>query len=811
MLSNRRRSTPGESPKLKSHKSIPAAAIVLAVVVATLVGAPNAATAADPDYCEPVAVLAFRGSGEGNLDSETTSYAGKSNRYGTSDLVTNGWEGSRLRGLFDQFSGLQYDDGFQADQVPVIGIGPKDDTVGAGYPAISAQWEIAGQLNQSAIRGAEAASEIIKAYKGTYSIGCSVTTKFLLTGYSQGAMAARLTAQSVPRDVLGVIDIGDPYQKPDAAGNRGTAANGNGIMRSRYPVVQAALDAYYDLDVSKAATCHKDDPICDYRWGTISRLLAPREHENYYTAAFASETTQDARQLADLAHAQWQRANAAEPAPAGGSVDVVFAIDTTGSMSPYIAQAVATAEKVAADTLADAPGSRVGLVEYRDHGDAFVSRTLVPLTTDFAALTTGLDTLQAGGGGDWPEAVYSGIVEGIGQDWRADVARSIVVIGDAPPHDPEPVTGYTAEQIIGYLAAGAVPAGAAGSRRSALSTPAYSEPGELSAAGLTSELPAATEAAATPIVLYGASANEELSSALQPIADASGGLILPMDDPSALTEALTEALEDSTEAPIAAISVTQPVFAGVPTLVSGIATTAGDANLTYEFDLDGNGEFESDAPGGTVTTAFDSIGAAEASVRVTDSRGRVSIATAQFEVLDSELAQSAFDPTTPTVMVLADGSVSQGSNLAVEVSGGTPEEYLLIPTTGDVWSTPPVFDAYFPPDWRSSGLPIPDSVPANEYRLVVGTTEGGWGLTQVEVITSDAQPTSEPTTPPDPTVTIPSTALPPTAAPAGSPTQSSSLPRTGATADWAFVPIAAALMVLGGTAILIVRRVRRRY
>ena len=80
-----------------------------------------------------------------------------------------------------------------------------------------------------------------------------------------------------------------------------------------------------------------------------------------------------------------------------------------------------------------------------------MARTVVPLTSNFADFNTGLNSLSANGGGDTPEAVYSGIVEALRSSWQVGGKRSVILIGDAPPHDPEPVTGLTGDMVTKML------------------------------------------------------------------------------------------------------------------------------------------------------------------------------------------------------------------------------------------------------------------------------------------------------------------------------------------------------------------------
>jgi Mg-chelatase subunit ChlD len=119
-------------------------------------------------------------------------------------------------------------------------------------------------------------------------------------------------------------------------------------------------------------------------------------------------------------------------------VDVVFVLDTTGSMSGLIQTAK---EKIwsIATTMASAqqtPDIRIGLVAYRDKGDAYVTK-VVDLSSDLDSVYATLMDFAAEGGGDGPESVNQAIHDAVhGMSWsEADKAyRTIFLVGDAPPH-----------------------------------------------------------------------------------------------------------------------------------------------------------------------------------------------------------------------------------------------------------------------------------------------------------------------------------------------------------------------------------------
>ncbi|MEA3290864.1 MAG: vWA domain-containing protein, partial [Pseudomonadota bacterium] len=119
-------------------------------------------------------------------------------------------------------------------------------------------------------------------------------------------------------------------------------------------------------------------------------------------------------------------------------IDVVFVLDTTGSMSGLIN---AAKEKIwsIASTMASAqsaPAIRMGLVAYRDRGDAYVTRVL-DLSDDLDSMYATLMDFQADGGGDGPESVNQALYDAVHEiSWSQDpqAYKVVFLVGDAPPH-----------------------------------------------------------------------------------------------------------------------------------------------------------------------------------------------------------------------------------------------------------------------------------------------------------------------------------------------------------------------------------------
>lgn len=116
------------------------------------------------------------------------------------------------------------------------------------------------------------------------------------------------------------------------------------------------------------------------------------------------------------------------------TVDIVFAVDTTGSMTQLIEGAKATVWSIAKHTQKMAPNAkiRIGLVAYRDIGEAYVTKTF-DLSSDLDAAYAELSAYAAVGGGDEPENVNKALDEAINHmGWDNNATKMVFLVGDAP-------------------------------------------------------------------------------------------------------------------------------------------------------------------------------------------------------------------------------------------------------------------------------------------------------------------------------------------------------------------------------------------
>ena len=113
---------------------------------------------------------------------------------------------------------------------------------------------------------------------------------------------------------------------------------------------------------------------------------------------------------------------------------VMFILDTTGSMSDEIAYLQMDFSSIAKDV--DDGHTTFSANFYRDEGDEYVTRCN-PFTSDVQAVQTAINNEQADGGGDFPEAIAEILDETITQNeqWSDSANKIAFLIFDAPPHE----------------------------------------------------------------------------------------------------------------------------------------------------------------------------------------------------------------------------------------------------------------------------------------------------------------------------------------------------------------------------------------
>ncbi|HAQ37848.1 MAG TPA: VWA domain-containing protein [Saprospiraceae bacterium] len=123
--------------------------------------------------------------------------------------------------------------------------------------------------------------------------------------------------------------------------------------------------------------------------------------------------------------------------PPSGNIEIAFVVDATGSMGDELEYLKVELVDVLSRVKSANPEAliRTSSVFYRDKGDEYVTR--ISKFTQNTSTTIGfIKDQEAGGGGDFPEAVHSALEAAITQlSWSSTArTRLLFLVLDAPPH-----------------------------------------------------------------------------------------------------------------------------------------------------------------------------------------------------------------------------------------------------------------------------------------------------------------------------------------------------------------------------------------
>ncbi|MFS0703418.1 cutinase family protein [Cellulomonas sp. 179-A 9B4 NHS] len=594
-----------------------------AVAVGALTLPVPAATAAEVDRaCTDVEAVWARGSGQGLDGREFTKF-----RDELTDRIA-------APTTFDVYElGTEAQDGYQYPAV-AVGTGGWDqisNTIGA-----SAGSGLAFEYGNSVWEGAH---ELV-AYLGQRMVTCGETV-FVLGGYSQGAQVIGQTYQYLTdtfreRIVFNAL-FGDPkLHLPEGEGIwpaacRGAGSNSewrrdvpdcrtdNGSLGARKPYLPAGWTS------SSGLWCEDDDFVC----GSAKAPWTTSGHMVYGDDGGAIEDA--AREIAE--RLKTRLPDRAPTFDAGihligagtTGLDVMFVLDSTGSMSGQIDAAKRFAASMAG-TIAAARG-RIALVEYRDAGDEFVAVTRIGLTSDVAAFQAALDPIVADGGGDSPEALLAALMEGFNTlEWRNGATKAAIILTDETYHDPDIATGWTTADVV---------------RRSL----------EIDPVNLYPVVPE-----------WAAASYEALASQTAGKVVVDGG-----DTEAALTDTLTE-LKNRPVVLLPVLRYAAPLGEAI-TFDASASYVIGSEITEYAWDVDGDGTFDRTTTEPVLTHTYPGEFDGLMQVRVTAANGTVGSMSAP--VLVSATAPDDGRPAAPaTVEVSATDPVDGVSDVTVTWTPG---------------------------------------------------------------------------------------------------------------------------------------------
>lgn len=253
-------------------------------------------------------------------------------------------------------------------------------------------------------------------------------TKYVLGGYSQGAMTTSKALGSLDTDkIIYAATFGDPkLYLPEGEGVMPAACRGENLSdyRMYVPDCQAykgILGAYVPYEPTayegKVGTwCNGGDVMCSSHFNIANHV-----------AYVADNLYEDAsRVIFDKVCKAFGLEN-----HISSPHDTAILIDSTGSMWGMIEQYKAEALRLAKETLDS--GGRVALYDYRDLDDPYEPVEHCNFETcTLEVFQSELDTIDIDGGGDTPESLLSAsfhVMKSL--KWKRGATKSLVVLTDA--------------------------------------------------------------------------------------------------------------------------------------------------------------------------------------------------------------------------------------------------------------------------------------------------------------------------------------------------------------------------------------------
>lgn len=333
---------------------------------------------------------------------------------------------------------------------------------GYQYPAVAVSDSLEGYLNLATAaissgrwanfgRSVEQGTGELVAYTASVAQSCP-NTKFVLGGYSQGAMVISGALSKLdPEKILYVATFGDPklYLPEGKATNAlavpktPDACLGKNLSEYREYVpncwtYEGVLGSYRPYQPARysgklGTWCNHDDIMC-------SAGLSLSDH----TAYVSTNLYQDAATIiAKKVRTTFpDRLTAILPKHLNNEIAII--LDTTGSMNSIISSVRASLQDMLTSL---APNTRVALVTFRDtRYDAGYPQLNCDFSCSLADISNQLTSVSVGGGGDAPESALSAMMFAMNElHWTAGATKSLLLVTDTTPLNPD--NGYTPADV----------------------------------------------------------------------------------------------------------------------------------------------------------------------------------------------------------------------------------------------------------------------------------------------------------------------------------------------------------------------------
>jgi molecular chaperone DnaK len=208
-----------------------------------------------------------------------------------------------------------------------------------------------------------------------------------------------------------------------------------------------------------SGSCHPDDFMGGFELklpdGALQPKGVPRVDITFDLNANGTEVAVSAIESRTGLHvdSQFQVAGRGVPIPEDnegtGIADIVVAMDTTGSMHNQIAEMKRLTQEFAARVGASGIDFRLALIDFRDL-KRNERMTVHPFTADVDEYQRRINTMTHAGGGDTPESALDALERALELDFRDGAQKVLILITDAPPHDPA-MSGRSASQVADLL------------------------------------------------------------------------------------------------------------------------------------------------------------------------------------------------------------------------------------------------------------------------------------------------------------------------------------------------------------------------
>lgn len=308
---------------------------------------------------------------------------------------------------------------------PAISVGVDDGHLGTLLGAYFGGGE-AYDFGDSVHAGVDTLAKVINN-------SCS-ETKYVLAGYSQGAIVVTNTLDLVsPDKIIFAATFGDPkIYLPEGKGLMPAACRGTNLSEYRiyvpdcraYKGIMGAKEPYAaSAYTNKVGTwCNKYDIMCSSYY-SISGHISYEEDGLYEDASRFI--------LSKIGVAFNIKNQYTSPH------DTAILIDSTGSMGSLISQYKTEAERLAKKTLDS--GGRVALYDYRDIADGYTPIERCNFETcNLETFQQGLNAINLDGGGDTPESLLSASLHVMKElNWNLGSTKSLVILTDAGYHSPD--------------------------------------------------------------------------------------------------------------------------------------------------------------------------------------------------------------------------------------------------------------------------------------------------------------------------------------------------------------------------------------